>query len=240
MDISDSKFSTLFFTRNSDPVFHAALLFKKYGNVPTSVLEFLFFSQQPKNGAVYWLTFLDNYNQQYEYVENWLSELVNVNNESDWNYHRAKLRSKFILFKRVNTEKALAAFKDEAQVQKTIKNTGIIWNNCLTILEDVEYFPEKTPTKFELWSILLSIKNGIESPIIANEKHLEVFQQIIFQRSNQSFLKTYNLAIQQNSEDQKSVNYIEKSIETLIRKNNMEASLNKKTIGEKIKNIFKI
>lgn len=240
MDISDEKFAKLFFTRSGDSVFHSALMFNKYGNIPTSVLEFIFFAHTPKAGAVFWLTFLENYNQQYEFVNNWLSDLKNITDEFDWNFQRAKMRSKFLLFQTVNTERALIAFKDEPNVTTHIKNAGIIWNNCIHILNEAEYFPEKTPTKFELWKILLSIKDGTESPIVATEKHLEQFKQIMFHRSNSTLIKKYGLNIAKSSEDQKYIDYFEKAIETLIKKNNLEKELTKKTIGEKIKSILKI
>ncbi len=240
MDISNSKFSSLFFTRNSDSVFHAGLLFRKYGNVPTSVLEFLFFAQTPKSGAVFWLTFLENYNQQFEFVEKWFSELKDIKDEFDWNFKRAQLRSKFILYTPVNTEKALMAFKDEPQVYQTIRNTGIIWNNCISTLTGATYFPEKTTLKYELWDILLSLKNGEEPLIQVTEKHIEAFEQLIFHRSNNTFLKTHHLELSKNSEEKEYIEYLEKSLESWMRKNKLAQSLIKKPIGEKIKSIFKI
>ncbi len=240
MDISEEKFANLFFTRSADSVFHSALMFHKYGNIPTSVLEYLFFAQTPKTGAVFWLTFLENYNEQYDFVKNWFSDLKNINDEFDWNFQRAKLRSKFILFQTVNTEKAITVFKDEPIVTTQIRNAGIIWNNCIHILSESEYFPEKTPIKFELWKILISIKDGTESQIVATEKHLEQFRQIIFQRSNSPLIKKYLLNINNGSEERKYIDYFEKALETLINKNNLSKELNKKTIGEKIKDIFKV
>ncbi len=62
----------------------------------------------------------------------------------------------------------------------------------------------------------------------------------MFHRSNSTLIKKYGLNIAKSSEDQKYIDYFEQAIEILIKKNNLEKELTKKTIGEKIKSILKI
>lgn len=226
------EFNKIFFPRNNDRVYQLALMFTKYGSARNDVLEYLFFANHEAIvSGVNLLSFLEQFNENFNYTLNWIKDLTNVNNEADWVVHRSKLITKFCFYKDINAKKALEKFQNETRVFVAIRNASILWNNFVNNIEYIKYAPEPKIT-WELWDILKSIEQYKRLEVAVNDSHLNHFSSILKNRANDEFCK--NNKIGYEAENKEDLEEMTKKIGLLLFKGGLENKLTHKVNEKKI------
>lgn len=230
-------FNKKFFAKSNAYIYKLALMFTKYGSTQMDVLEFLFFARKDAIvDNVNWLTFLEDFNDKYAFVNKWIQDLDNVLTEDDWFFHHHHLKTKMLNCAPMRQEayiEAIKKFKEEKRVSASINNGCVLWNNMVYGINNAEYL-KGSDKSWLLWDTLLKIRNGRDDFQKQDSSIIDEFDKIMHHRKMDDFYIKHNMAYN-GKEDY--VCEMRKNIQTVLSKYNLENSL---SVKDTLKKIFKI
>jgi hypothetical protein len=140
------------------------------------------------------LAYTEVFNETLNYTTKWILELDNVKDEFDWEFHRSKLLTRFVLATPImNIDYVLNQLEKNMNsndfhiIKGTMVSTSVAWNNAIYYARNDQYKDESNPQTWELWEIINHYKNDNLDAISANKKHLKEFSKIIKYRKNDNF-----------------------------------------------------
>ena len=230
-------FNKKFFSKSNAYIYKLALMFTKYGSTQMDVMEFLFFARKDAIiEDVNWLTFLEDFNEKYAFVNKWIQELDNIRDEDDWYFHHSSLKTKFLNCSTIKQEAYMAdtkKYKEEKRVYMAINNGCVLWNNMVYGMQNAEYL-RGSDRSWLLWDTLLKIRDKNDNFKHQDGSIIDEFDKIMHHRKVDGFYIKHNMAYN-GKEDY--VCEMRKNIQTVLSKYNLENSL---SVKDTLKKIFKI
>jgi hypothetical protein len=195
------EFNKTFFPRNTDEIFKLAVMFTKYPAISLTTQETLFFSNHP-----IYLTYTEMYNEMREATNHWILGLDKLKDETDWQFHRSKLLTRFKMTKKVNDENIDKFFRNNTNIpDRFIHSTAVLWNNAVYLADNDKYKNEANGNTWKLWDTLVKYKEGNYEAIIGNNKHLKEFNKVVDYRKDDDFFNRQRTIL-----TEENLNYIEK------------------------------
>lgn len=221
------EFNKKLFIRNDDDAFKIAVMFTRYGQIPKSYQEVLFFANKDiVKGGVNFLAFTEMYNETISYVDNWILGLDALKDEFDWEFHRSKLLTRFLTQKRIQYESVYEELgKTYESTANILRNALILWSNGICWAEESSYKHTASPKLWELWDILVKYREGLLEEIKGSEKHHKEFQKLIKYRNTNEFYKDRQERLIDHPDLFKEVEKIEKDLEIIFFKDKLSKEI---------------
>jgi hypothetical protein len=228
------EFNKTFFPRNTDEMFKLAVMFTRHPPISLTTQEILFFSNHP-----IYLTYTEMYNEFRETTSHWILGLDKLKDETDWQFHRNKLLTRFKMTKRVNDEAIDQFFRNNNDIPvRFVFNTAIIWNNAVYLAENDKYKNEANKNTWKLWDTLVKYKEDNYDEIIGDKNSLKEFNKVVTYRKEDEFLNSQKASLTENN-----LIYIEKvrsDLSTIFFKENLKDELGNPSIISSIRKRLKL
>ena len=210
----------------------AAQKLDEFSEIPLSVIEELFFSQDftRKFSPVEFCQF---YNQEKQWIANWFLDFEQIVDQQDWNFHQSKLCSHFLRISPVDNGSELEISNQKTRLFYYMNQ----WNDWLRNFHHFhlnKISPKTNQNDWIFWNFLnLCIKNPENQDSILD--FLQKNQHVSFSK----LIKDYPKKIQQQT-IQEHQSILSKFYE-IIQSYDSYYQLNQKlTIKDKVKKILKI
>lgn len=228
------EFNKTFFPRNTDGVFKLAVMFTRYPAISLTTQESLFFSNNP-----IYLTYTEMYNELREATNKWILGLDNLKDESDWEFHRRKLLTRFKMTKQVNDKAIVEFFKNNTNIyDQFIHNTAVIWNNAVYLAKEDKYKNESNKNTWKLWDVLVKYKEGKNDDITGDKTYIKEFNKVVNYRKDDEFFVSQRVILTEDN-----LTHIEKvrnELTTIFFKEELKDELGKTSIISAIKKRLKL